>query len=340
MDESGIEATQALDFGDYDDDVTDDEQSENTPVGYLYVACQRGFPGKQYPVFEGDNVIGRGEECKISIPLKPLSREHACIEVKGDSHFIYDKGSRNRTRRNNHFLAASVRYELKHNDQLIFGDVECEYKIGVQAADDDGDETGSESMFQTAPGDEVLDNSTDAAEKTEGKPLDDDDYASDASSDILEPTQPFAGNTTRTHNGNSTLAQNITVKDTPAAPKTKRFTEDLVVPESDSDSESPTKPPRSMALVADSQDDDDDDEDETVKSRMMGAATQAYVCESDVTTDDEDNVRNKSSILAASTQAYLDNDYDVSTCSEDSPRKKSILTAATQAFVAESDDDK
>jgi hypothetical protein len=34
----------------------------------------------------------------------------------------------------------------------------------------------------------------------------------------------------------------------------------------------------------DSQDDDDDDEDETVKSRMMGAATQAYVCESDVTT--------------------------------------------------------
>jgi hypothetical protein len=34
MDESGIEATQALDFGDYDDDATDDEQSENTPVSH------------------------------------------------------------------------------------------------------------------------------------------------------------------------------------------------------------------------------------------------------------------------------------------------------------------
>ncbi|XP_053394167.1 mediator of DNA damage checkpoint protein 1-like isoform X2 [Mercenaria mercenaria] len=342
MDESGIEATQALDFGDYEDDITDDEPDESTPVAYLNVACQKGFPGKVFPVYEGDNVIGRGEECKISVPMKALSREHACIEVKGDSHFIYDKGSRNRTRRNKHFLAASVRYELKNKDKLIFGDVESEYQIGSQAADD-GDETGSESMFQTAPDDEELDNSVETNERTEDKPPDEEDYASDASSDILEPTQPFAGNTqsmlgNRVHNGNSTLAQNITVKDTPAAHKTKRFTEDIVLPESDSDTdgERSTKPPATLAIVADSQ--DDEDEDDNVKSKMMGAATQAYVCESDVTTDEEDSIVSKKSLLSAPTQAFLDD--DVSTCSEDSPQKRSLLTAATQAFVADSDDDK
>lgn len=36
MDESGIEATQALDFGDYEDDITDDEQADNTPVSLNY----------------------------------------------------------------------------------------------------------------------------------------------------------------------------------------------------------------------------------------------------------------------------------------------------------------
>ena len=38
-------------------------------------------------------------QCITSI-MQGLSREHACIEIKGDSVFIYDKVSRNRTRRN------------------------------------------------------------------------------------------------------------------------------------------------------------------------------------------------------------------------------------------------
>lgn len=57
--------------------------------------------------------------------------------------------------------------------------------------DDDGSETGSESMFQTAPDDEELADTTD--NKTAAlvdKPLDDmDGFESDASSDILQPTQ-------------------------------------------------------------------------------------------------------------------------------------------------------
>ena len=36
----------------------------------------------------------------VYLYFQSLSREHACIEVKGDSVFIYDKGSRNKTKRN------------------------------------------------------------------------------------------------------------------------------------------------------------------------------------------------------------------------------------------------
>ena len=35
----------------------------------------------------------------ISYFLQSLSKKHACIEVRGRSHFIFDMGSRNRTRR-------------------------------------------------------------------------------------------------------------------------------------------------------------------------------------------------------------------------------------------------
>ena len=36
----------------------------------------------------------------IIIFFQALSREHACIEIRGDSHLIYDKNSRNKTKRN------------------------------------------------------------------------------------------------------------------------------------------------------------------------------------------------------------------------------------------------
>lgn len=68
----------------------------------------------------GINMIGRNLAANINIPSKvnekqsqsvsfftmasifcyqSLSKDHACIEVDGDVHLIYDKGSRNKTRR-------------------------------------------------------------------------------------------------------------------------------------------------------------------------------------------------------------------------------------------------
>ncbi|KAL4236029.1 Mediator of DNA damage checkpoint protein 1 [Mactra antiquata] len=320
MDESCIEATQALDFN--DDDETDDELDPTKPVAYLNVGTQKGFSGKLFPIYEGENVIGRNEDCQVAIPLKALSREHACIEVKGESHFIYDKGSRNRTKRNNHFLAATVRYELKDKDKLIFGDVESQYQVNIQVRDDDdGSETGSESMFQTAPDDDDI--------PTDNKHGNDDDYASDGSSDILEPTQPMMKNTqsmlgTRAQLEETVNVQSITVAETPVVPsRTKKLTDNIVLPESDTDDEEElTK----------------DEFDKTVdRSSIIIAETQAYVSDSEDNDGDDDDDDNKTSLLMAPTQAFGHvDDSDVSACSETSPQKKQLMMAATQAYSSPS----
>ncbi len=47
----------------------------------------------------GETVIGREDKCGICILASSLSRQHAIILVEGDSHFVQDLGSRNKTYR-------------------------------------------------------------------------------------------------------------------------------------------------------------------------------------------------------------------------------------------------
>ncbi|KAK3089513.1 hypothetical protein FSP39_004207 [Pinctada imbricata] len=152
-----LEQTQAIFLDDYEEETDEDISKEKQIVSHLKVLCQKGFPERKFPLYEGDNIIGRQEDaCNIAIPLKALSREHACIEIRGDSHLIYDKGSRNKTKRNKLYLTPEVRYELKDSDTLTFGDVTSLYLIGgdlafpnnqngsslLKLADDSDEETG------------------------------------------------------------------------------------------------------------------------------------------------------------------------------------------------------
>ena len=43
----------------------------------------------------GDNLVGRGEDCDVTLSDGSLSRKHAQILVEKGSHFIKDLGSRN-----------------------------------------------------------------------------------------------------------------------------------------------------------------------------------------------------------------------------------------------------
>ncbi|KAJ7387504.1 Mediator of DNA damage checkpoint protein 1 [Desmophyllum pertusum] len=116
-------------------------------------------------LFVGDNVLGRDEKCNITVPIKALSKKHACIEVQRDLHLIYDCGSKNRTKKGK-------------------GDVKCQYLVGLEMDEGDGDETGSEtgseSMLPDANTEEGLDINEKIDEKS-GIPKD----------ELLQPNEDY-----------------------------------------------------------------------------------------------------------------------------------------------------
>ncbi|XP_068690012.1 mediator of DNA damage checkpoint protein 1-like isoform X2 [Montipora foliosa] len=125
--------------------------SASNKVAQLKVFSQPVFKETVFPIFQGDNFIGRGGKCNITIPVKALSNKHACIEVQGDVHLIRDCESKNKTKKGKSFLKPTVRYELRHGDILTLGGVKCQYlveKIGEEGKEDEtGSETRSESML-------------------------------------------------------------------------------------------------------------------------------------------------------------------------------------------------
>ncbi|KAJ8305615.1 hypothetical protein KUTeg_016160 [Tegillarca granosa] len=255
---------------------------------------------------------------------------------------IYDKGSRNKTRRAKLFLSPDVRYELKHNDQLMFGDVSCVYLIENQFLEtaiyffispdpvltalsekgDSGSETGSESMFQTAPTDALgKDQKQGALEGT--MVIEEEGYESDESVDLLQPTQAYLTNSTATlkiapdseDEEDMKKNPNITVKDTPAPSRLKGIST-LVLPESDSET--------------------DDEEQKKLKSNdiqtlYIEETTDNEECNE--TTDDEECNDLRKDIFAAATQAITDIDTK-------NDKTEDHSDMPTQSFVAESDDEK
>ena len=50
------------------------------------------------PLAPGENFVGRGPECALTIPSGLVSRQHACIVVDGERVTLRDLGSKNGTR--------------------------------------------------------------------------------------------------------------------------------------------------------------------------------------------------------------------------------------------------
>ncbi|CAG2210379.1 MDC1 [Mytilus edulis] len=358
-DDQDFDQTQALFLDEFEQDEDDVSDNKNS-VAILKVSCQKGFPEKSFPLYEGNNVIGRHEEsCNVCIPLKGLSREHACIEIKGDSFLIYDKNSRNKTKRNQLYLSPDVRYELKNGDALMFGDVTCKFYIGNKDVDA-GSETGSESEYQTA--NDVKDVTVEFEE----------DYDSDNSVDLLQPTQAYTNHTQRHNTTNMTKSllvdDSIVEKETTLlvgeTPARQKVTTGPVIDDSGSETEdeevlSKNVPqtlvigenvpqtlrenvPQTLVIedkgkyvpqtlvIEDKGENvpqtlviEDTQKDESGDAEILYAQTQAYVGESDVGDETDEDDRK---LLTEPTQAFT----DVQDRQEVEP---------TQTFVAESDEE-
>ncbi|XP_041360299.1 LOW QUALITY PROTEIN: mediator of DNA damage checkpoint protein 1-like [Gigantopelta aegis] len=340
-----LDQTQAIPI-DYDDDETDDETSEveKKPVAYLKLPCQKGVPEKLYSLFEGDNVIGRQEGCDVCIPIKALSKQHACIEIKGESHLIYDKESRNKTRRGKLFLSPSVRYELKHNDSLILADVHCIFQISkeLNMAHMSGSETGSESILPVQTTSLTTTNGStgqgDPPSETVVMEEEEDDENSNDSVDLLQPTQaysseiPSAGKMTAQFlfstrikddkGGNNT--NSVAVEDTPFPGKKTKGLSTLVLPESESEADDSFlgQLPQTTLLFQ-------DEKDTSGEADLLGAPTQSFLAESDLDENEEDeDITKTKTLLSAATQLCPDTASDSD--DEDDTKTKSLLSAATQ----------
>ncbi|XP_062507296.1 mediator of DNA damage checkpoint protein 1-like isoform X2 [Corticium candelabrum] len=135
--------TQPLEYDDSTDDETTNQRKR--PVAYVKVLKQKGVAEKTCLVFEGENVVGRDVSCNVHIPVKALSKQHACIETSHDVHFIKDLNSKNKTHRGDMPLRPQVCYELTSGSCLTFAGIKCEYHIGdAPEMNNSGDETTSE----------------------------------------------------------------------------------------------------------------------------------------------------------------------------------------------------
>nr|XP_054772370.1 LOW QUALITY PROTEIN: mediator of DNA damage checkpoint protein 1-like [Lytechinus pictus] len=186
-----MDATQAIIFSDEEDSEQEQGSGEKKAVAFLHVLAQKELSAVKHPIYEGDNYIGNYDSNSIHMPFKALSKEHACIEVQGNSHLIYDMESRNKTRRGKMFLKPNVRYELRDDDVIIFGDVKCQYILQSEQREDDddtGSDTDSELMLQP-PDSEDLDQDDNKSKEDEN-----DNESSFSINDFLQPTQPCIKN--------------------------------------------------------------------------------------------------------------------------------------------------
>ena len=76
---------------------------------------------QSFPVYEGENFIGRSSGCNIAIKDQSISKKHAVILVENGEHFVRDLASKNKTYRKKAPLRPEAYYELTDGCQLVFG---------------------------------------------------------------------------------------------------------------------------------------------------------------------------------------------------------------------------
>jgi pSer/pThr/pTyr-binding forkhead associated (FHA) protein len=111
--------------------------------GYRFVATVHRVPhadfvssfevaggGGRYPLTEGDNVLGRGDDCEVSLKLASISRRHAMITVDGTRITLRDLRSKNGTFVGGQRIDATV--NLHDGDEIRLGSVALEFRLAAR----------------------------------------------------------------------------------------------------------------------------------------------------------------------------------------------------------------
>jgi DNA-binding winged helix-turn-helix (wHTH) protein len=83
---------------------------------------------REFPLPEGETLVGRGEECAVRLPSSQVSRVHARLQVRGNGILIEDRGSKNGTWINGARITAPV--DVGDGDEVLVGT----YRLLVRSA--------------------------------------------------------------------------------------------------------------------------------------------------------------------------------------------------------------
>jgi pSer/pThr/pTyr-binding forkhead associated (FHA) protein len=90
-------------------------------LGLVVKAFLVGANDEQYPLYEGENTIGRHGTNMVQIMDSTSSRYHAVIEIHGDVYDYVDWRSTQPSVINGQPLAMNEHYSLKDGDQIKIG---------------------------------------------------------------------------------------------------------------------------------------------------------------------------------------------------------------------------
>jgi DNA-binding winged helix-turn-helix (wHTH) protein len=102
--------------------------------------CLLAWGEREFPLLEGENLIGRSPKCRLSIPSSRVSRHHARVFVSGSQATIEDLGSKNGTFLGGRRVERPSR--LEDGATVIVGPAVLVFR---GAAGQDATKTGSES---------------------------------------------------------------------------------------------------------------------------------------------------------------------------------------------------
>ncbi|GIW88392.1 MAG: hypothetical protein KatS3mg108_2716 [Isosphaeraceae bacterium] len=86
-------------------------------------------PSQVVPLDKPEMMIGRLQTCDIILEPAGISRTHALIRRKGDTYYVIDQDSRNKTKVNEEVLVPRTDYPLKPGDRINICDVELVFHL-------------------------------------------------------------------------------------------------------------------------------------------------------------------------------------------------------------------
>ncbi|XP_075411435.1 mediator of DNA damage checkpoint protein 1 isoform X1 [Tenrec ecaudatus] len=130
-----MEDTQVINWGVEEEEETEkpSESAGSTlePLGRLHIFSGAHGPEKDFPLYLGENVVGRMPDCSVALPFPSISKQHAVIEIVAchRAPVLRDCGSLNGTQilRPPKALSPGVRHRLRDQELILFADVPCQY---------------------------------------------------------------------------------------------------------------------------------------------------------------------------------------------------------------------